>query len=86
MSKLLVLVVVLLILLMGLPGAMVMGDMAPCPSCTKGDAPAAVAMCLAIVSLFVLVVSSKSTLIVSRRQVVGLLLLADPPEKPPRVA
>jgi hypothetical protein len=86
MKKAIVIVLVLLGLVVGLPLAMGMGDMAPCPSCTKGDAPVAVAMCLAIVSLFVLVVSSKSRVMASRPQVVRLLLFADPPERPPRAA
>jgi hypothetical protein len=86
MKKAVVIALVLLVLLVGLPFAMGMSDMAPCPSCTKGDSPVAVAMCLAIVSLFVLVVSSSSSLITPRRQVVRLLLLADPLDRPPRVA
>jgi hypothetical protein len=86
MKKAVVIALVLLVLLVGLPLAMGMSDMAPCPSCTKGDAPVAVAMCLAIVSLFVLVMSSNSSVIVARRRVVRVLLLADPLERPPRVA
>jgi len=86
MKKVAVIALVLLVLLVGLPLAMGMSAMAPCRSCTKGDAPVAVAMCLAIVSLFVLVVSSSSSFIAARRQMVRLLLFADPPERPPRVA
>lgn len=86
MKKAAVIALVLLVLLVGLPFAMGMSEMPPCPSCTKGDAPVTVAMCLAIVSLFVLVVSSNSSGTASRRQVLRLLLLADPPERPPRVA
>jgi hypothetical protein len=78
-KKAAVITLVLLVLLVGLPLAMGMSDMPPCPSCTKGDAPVAVAMCLAILSLFVLVVSSNSSLVASRRQIVRRLLLADPP-------
>lgn len=77
---------VVLVIVVGLPLAMSMSDRAPCPSCTGVDTPVAVAMCLAIVSLFVLVVSSNSSRIASRQQVVRLRLLADPPERPPRVA
>jgi hypothetical protein len=84
MKKAAVIALVLLVLLAGLPFAMGMSDMAPCPSCTGVERP--VAMCLAMVSLFVLIVSSSSSVIGSRRQVVRLLLFADPPERPPRVA
>jgi hypothetical protein len=84
MKKAAVIALVLLVLLVGLPFAMGMSDMAPCPSCTKGDAPVAVAMCLAIVAVFVLAVSSNRILIASRREVVRVLLFADPPERPPQ--
>jgi hypothetical protein len=85
-KKVAVIALVLLVLLVGMPFAMGMGDMTPCPSCSEAGAPSVVAMCLAIVSLFVLVVSSHCSLITSRPQVVRLLLFADPPERPPRVA
>lgn len=86
MKKAAVIALVLLVLLVGLPLAMGMSEMAPCPSCTEGDARVAVAMCFAIVSLFVLVMSSRSSPIASRPRVFRLLFLADPPERPPRVA
>jgi hypothetical protein len=86
MKKAAVIALVLLVLLVGLPFAMGTSDMAPCPSCTGVERPVAVTMCLAIVSLFVLIVSSSSSVIGSRRQVVRLLLLDDPLERPPRVA
>jgi hypothetical protein len=85
-KKLVVITLVLLILLVGLPLAMGMGDMAPCPSCTGIERPVAVAMCLAIVSLFVLIVSLGSSVIGSRRQVVRLRTFVDRLERPPRVA
>jgi hypothetical protein len=81
-----VIALVLLVLLIGLPLAMGMPDIAPCPSCTGVDTPVAVAMCLAIVSLFVLVLSSSSSRIALRRALLRLLLFDDPPERPPRVA
>lgn len=84
MKKAAFVVLVLLVVLVGLPLAMGMTDMAPCPSCT--GAPAAVAMCLAIVALFVLAVSRGSSRITSRRQIVRLLLLADRLDRPPRLA
>jgi hypothetical protein len=85
-KKVAVIALVLLVLVMGLPLAMGMSDMGPCPSCTGVDTPVAVAMCLAIVSAFVFVVSSKSGLMASRRQQVRLVLRSDPPERPPRLA
>jgi hypothetical protein len=86
MKKAAVIALVLLVLLVGLPFTMGMSDMAPCPSCTGVQWPVAVAMCFAIASLFVLIVSSRSSAIGSKRQVVRLPLFADPPERPPRVA
>lgn len=86
MKKAVVIVLVLLVLVVGLPLAMGMSDMAPCPSCTGIDPPVAVAMCLAIISLFVLVVSFQSSLISSRREAVRFLARSDPPDRPPRLA
>lgn len=86
MKKAVVIALVLLVLVVGLPLGMGMSDMTPCPSCTGVDTPVALAMCLAIMSLFTLVVSSRSSLIASRREVVRLLLRSDPPERPPRLA
>ncbi len=51
MKTLLVLGLVLLLLVVGLPIAMGMGDMGPCPSCSAPDASVAVAMCLAILAI-----------------------------------
>lgn len=81
-----VIALVLLVLVVGLPLAMGMSDMAACPSCTGVETPVAVAMCLAIISLFILLVSSQSSLISSRREVVRLRARSDPPERPPRLA
>jgi hypothetical protein len=85
-TRTLVLLLVLLTFLVGLPFAMGMADMDSCPTCSEGDALAAVTMCLAIVLLFVLVVSFRGGLIAGRRQILRLLLLADPLERPPRLA
>ncbi len=81
-----VIALVVLLLVVGLPLAMGMSGMAPCPSCTGVEPPVAVAMCLAIVSLLVLIVSLRSSRIASRPQLVRLLLLSDPPERPPQIA
>jgi hypothetical protein len=86
MKKLAIIALVVLVLVVGLPLAMGMSDMAPCPNCTGINTPEAVTMCLAIVSLFVLIVSSYSSRIASGQQMVNLRLLADPPERPPRAA
>ena len=84
MKTLVILGLVVLILLIGLPLAMGMGDMASCPSCGPGDAPVAVAMCLAIVSLFVLNILVQSRSVASAEYGLRILLVGDPPEKPPR--
>lgn len=86
MKKASVIALILLVLVVGLPLAMGMSDITPCPSCTGINTPVAVAMCLAILSLFVLVVSSSSSRIASTQQVIRLGLLAEPPERPPRIA
>jgi hypothetical protein len=87
MKNVAVIALVLLVLIVGLPLAMDMSDMAPCPSCTGGvTTPVTVAMCLAILTLFILIASTQSSLIASRTLVVRLLLRADPPERPPRLA
>lgn len=85
-KKVTTIVLIVLLLLVGLPLAMGMSGMPQCPSCTGAAAPVAVAMCLAIVSLFVLVVSSRSSRIGSRPDVRRLRLVADPPERPPQIA
>lgn len=84
MKKAVVLVLVVAVLLVGLPLAMGMGDMASCPSCGPSDAPVAMGMCLAVVSLFVLNVLWQSRRVATADRRLPLLLLGDPPEKPPR--
>lgn len=87
MKKVPILVLIVLLLFVGLPLVMgSMSGMAPCPSCTTVEAPVAVAMCLAIVSFFALVVSSRSSRIGSRPEIVRFQLLTDPPERPPQIA
>lgn len=80
-----VILLALVILLVGLPLAMGMGDMAPCPSCTDGTA-VGTAMCLAMLAFFVLVTSTKSRVIGSGDWRPRRLLLADVVYRPPRVA
>lgn len=58
MKTLLVLGLVLLLLVVGLPLAMGMGDMAPCPACSAPDAHLAIAMCLAIFAMGAVFMSS----------------------------
>jgi hypothetical protein len=86
MKNVAVIALVLLVLIVGLPLAMGMSDMAPCPSCTGVDTRVTGAMCLAIISLFILIASTQSSPIASRNLVVRLLLRPDPPERPPRLA
>ncbi len=84
MRKVFVLALTLLILLVGLPLAMGMGDMSSCPTCGVGDAAVAIAMCLAVLSLFVLNISTTSRTIPGAHLRLRVLLVGDPPEKPPR--
>ncbi len=51
MKALFVVGLVLLLLVVGLPLGMGMGDMGACPACSAPDAPLAMAMCVAILSL-----------------------------------
>jgi hypothetical protein len=85
MKKIMVLGLVLLILLIGLPLALGMGDMGPCPSCGPGDAPVTAAMCLAVLSLFVLNALFQGRSVVNIEKGLRALLVGDPPEKPPRL-
>lgn len=57
---------VLLLLLVGLPVALGMsmdGDAAHCPACNNPDGPVALAMCLAILALFALIVPMSRRLV-----------------------
>ncbi len=85
MKKASAIALILLVLVLGLPLAMGMSDMAPCPSCAV-ERPIAVGMCLAIVAVFVLIVSSRSTRVASKAELLRLRLFADPPERPPQTA
>lgn len=85
MKKASAIALILLLLVLGLPLAMGMSDMAPCPSCAV-ERPVAVGMCLAILAVFLLIVSSRSNRVVSKAELLGLPLFADPPERPPQIA
>jgi hypothetical protein len=61
MRVFLLLALVLLLVVVGLPLAMGMGDMGACPACSAPDAPLAVAMCLAILSLGALLIRATSS-------------------------
>jgi hypothetical protein len=67
MKVLLVLGLVLLLILVGLPLAMGMGDMGSCPACSDPDAPFALAMCVAILALVALYAGSSASGGVARR-------------------
>lgn len=86
MKKAGVIGLILLVLLVGLPLAMGMSGMEPCPSCSGTNAPMAGAMCLAILSFFVLVVSRHSSRVNSQKRVLRPLFLADSLDRPPRSA
>lgn len=55
MKRILVLALVLLLLVSGLPLAMGMADMGPCPACSAPDAPLAMTMCVAILTMGLLI-------------------------------
>ena len=76
---------VLLVLLVGLPMAMSMGPMPPCPKCNLSPGEAW-AMCLAVLSLISLVVPAPNRRVWAERSHLRLLLLAGRLERPPRFA
>jgi hypothetical protein len=84
MKKTSAIALILLLIVLGLPLAMGMSDMASCPSCAV-ERPVAVGMCLAILAVLLLIVSSRSTRVVSKTELIGLRLFADPPERPPQI-
>jgi hypothetical protein len=86
LKKAVLVILVVVIILVGLPFAMEMSDMAPCASCAEGDVTRVVSMCLAIMSVFVLVALSTSTPVIARLLFPLQSLFADPLERPPQLA
>jgi hypothetical protein len=86
MRKVLVLALVLLILLMGLPLALGMSAMTPCPSCPAPDAPIWCGACFAILVWAVLSILVRSFPVSHALAALKPVLFAKSLERPPRVA
>ncbi|MBI4259508.1 MAG: hypothetical protein HY658_02980 [Actinobacteria bacterium] len=89
MKRLAVLLLVALLLLLvalalplPVPGSM--GGMALCPQCSPGNLHAGLALCLAILALFALVLPRPGTTRVASVPGSGRAGLDSPPEHPPR--
>ncbi|MDQ3991947.1 MAG: hypothetical protein M3245_06545 [Actinomycetota bacterium] len=83
MKRALFLALVLLVLLVGLPIAAGMPAMMSCPQCHL-TAGAAAMMCLAVLSLFVLLAPTASSRLWRSDRVLRQLLLVPGLERPPR--
>ncbi len=84
MKRVLLLGLVLLVILAGVPLLMAMPGMDNCPSCHL--ATGSVAMCLAVLALFVLFAPTAATLLARRNATLRLLFLRSGLERPPRAA
>ncbi len=86
MRRALILSLVLVILITGLPLALGMGAMQPCPSCPAPDAPIWFGACFAILAWGLMTVALRSIRVLPDVAVLKLLLLAISLERPPRAA
>jgi hypothetical protein len=86
MTRVLIVALVLLILLTGLPLALGMSAMPPCPSCPAPDAPIWFGACFAILVWAVLMILVRSFLISHASAALKPLLFAKSLEHPPRLA
>ncbi len=86
MKTLLVLALVLLLLVVGLPLAMGMVDMGPCPACSAPDAPLAMTMCLGILTMGLFIALAFSGRISPRDGRAPLFLALASLERPPQHA
>jgi hypothetical protein len=86
MRRVLVLAFVLLVLLTGLPLALGMGAMEPCPSCPAPDAPVWFGACFAILAWGLIAIGLRSIRVAPTVAVLKPLLLAISLERPPRPA
>jgi len=84
MKRVLLIGLVLLMIFSGIPLAMAMPAMDACPECQL--AAAAVAMCLAVLALFVLVAPTVAARLARRDRAFPLILLPSALEHPPRAA
>lgn len=86
MAKLVVVALVMLILLTGLPLALGMSAMPPCPSCPAPDAPIWFGACFAVLVWAILTILMRSLVISHVLAVLRPFLLATSLERPPRLA
>jgi hypothetical protein len=81
--KLMIVGLIVLIIMLALPLGIGMA-MGMCPQCTQPYSPHALELCMAVLTAFVLVVSSTFVPLTTARRRRLLWLLADPLERPPR--
>lgn len=87
MKALIIVLLVLLMLAVGLPLAMGMGDMAPCPNCSALDVSFAVGMCLALFAVGgIFIALAFSGRVRQRNNRSRRLLVASGLERPPQYA
>ena len=86
MRRALILSLVLVILVTGLPLALGMGAMQPCPSCPAPDAPIWFGACFAILAWGLITIALRSMRVLPDVAVLKPLLLAISLERPPRAA
>lgn len=79
-----IVLLVLIVLLTGLPLAMSMNDMPPCPNCSSVGSLTLFGMCAAIIALARFAVALLEAYIRPTSVLMRLLLLVRPLEKPPR--
>jgi hypothetical protein len=84
MKRVLLIGLVLLMIFSGIPLVMAMPAMERCPECQL--AAGAVAMCLAVLALFVLLVPTVAARLARRDRVLPLFLLRSGLDHPPRTA
>jgi hypothetical protein len=84
MPRVLALGLILLLILLSLPILVSMGLMESCPACPATAMMGALGLCLAVISLFAIVLLSTSTALQPRPILPRLLLLASGIERPPK--
>lgn len=81
-----IVLLVLLVVFLGLPVGIGMTGMGACPECHLSSGSAGTSACLAVLSLFSLLLLSRSRAPRSRSAIPRLLLLPSTLERPPRGA
>jgi hypothetical protein len=85
MKKVAIIGLVVLILLVGMPLAMGMGGMAPCPDCPATTSWSVIGLCAAVLSFFALLVLLASTNMTLLLTTVRAYLLVRRLDRPPRL-